>query len=46
MDGLVNIKDINNFLNSAGSIMNLLSSNGFDSKDVFDFLFLKLVANI
>lgn len=47
MDGLVNIKDMDNFLNSAGSIMSSLASEeGFDSKDVFDFLFLKLVANV
>ncbi len=46
MDGLVKIQDIDDFISSATGIMTSLSDEGFDSKEIFDYLYLKLVANV
>ena len=46
MEGLVNIQDMDDFLSSATGIMTSLSDEGFDAKEVFDYLYLKLVANV
>ena len=46
MDGLVGQKDYTNFINAATKIMNDLSAEGFDAKDIFYYLYTRLTADV
>jgi hypothetical protein len=46
MDSLVNINDYNNFIQSATNIMNELTDEGFEVKDVFYYLYTRLTADV
>lgn len=46
MDGLVTIQTLQNFLRSAEKIMTELDAEGFEAKEVFDYLYLTLIANV
>jgi hypothetical protein len=46
MDGLVNENDYDNFIQSATNIMNTLTSDGFDPKEVFYYLYTRLTVEV
>jgi len=46
MDGLVNKNDYDNFISSAENIMNTLTEDGFEVKDVFYYLYTILTAEV
>jgi hypothetical protein len=46
MDGLVNTNDYNNFIQSATNIMDNLTNEGFEVKDVFYYLYTRLTAEV
>ena len=46
MEDLVNQKDLSNFVSSASSIMKTLSNNGFETKDIFYYLYTRLISNV
>ena len=46
MDGLVNTNDYNNFIESATNIMDNLTNEGFEVKDVFYYLYTRLTADV
>ena len=46
MDGLVNENDYDNFIKSATNIMNTLTSDGFDPKEVFYYLYTRLTVEV
>ena len=46
MEGLVNQNDLDTFISAATNIMGDLSDEGFEAKDVFDYLYTKLTTNV
>ena len=46
MDGLVNENDYDNFIKSATNIMTTLTSNDFEPKEVFYYLYTRLTAEV
>lgn len=46
MESLVNSSDLNTFLKSAENIMQTLTNEGFEVKDVFYYLYTRLTANV
>jgi hypothetical protein len=46
MDGLVNENDYDNFIRSATNIMNTLTSDGFEPKEVFYYLYTRLTVEV
>ena len=46
MDSLVNENDYDNFIQSATNIMNTLTSDGFDPKEVFYYLYTRLTVEV
>ena len=46
MEDLVNQKDLSNFISSASSIMKTLSDDGFETKDIFYYLYTRLISNV
>ena len=46
MDGLVNEDDYDNFIKSATNIMTTLTSNNFEPKEVFYYLYTRLTAEV
>jgi hypothetical protein len=46
MNALTNRKDLLVFLNSASKIMRNLTDDGFEAKDVFYYLYTRLIADV
>jgi hypothetical protein len=46
MDGLVNENDYDNFIRSATNIMNTLTDDGFEPKEVFYYLYTRLTVEV
>ena len=46
MDDLVNEDDYDNFIKSATNIMTTLTSNDFEPKEVFYYLYTRLTAEV
>ena len=46
MEDLVNQKDLSNFISSASSIMKTLSDDEFETKDIFYYLYTRLISNV
>ena len=46
MEDLVNQNNLNTFISAATNIMGDLWGNGFEAKDVFDYLYTKLTTNV
>jgi len=46
MNSAVNTGDYDNFLQSAKNIMNDLTNEGFEVKDVFYYLYIRLTADV